>query len=42
VLERKSDIPARWTITIVPSEPKIKIGTPPPTPHVRAPAEDRY
>jgi hypothetical protein len=42
VLERKSDIPTRWTITIVPSEPRIKIGTPPPTPHVRAPAEDRY
>jgi hypothetical protein len=24
VLESKSSVPARWTITIVPSEPKIK------------------
>ena len=42
VLESKSSTPARWTITIVPSEPKIKIGALRPTPRVRAFAEDRY
>ena len=26
VLEHKSSVPARWAITIVPSEPKIKAG----------------
>jgi hypothetical protein len=41
VLESKSGIPARWTITLVPSEPKIEIGAPRPTPRVRAFAEDR-
>jgi hypothetical protein len=36
VLESKSSIPARWTITIVPSEPTIKADTLRPTPHVSA------
>jgi hypothetical protein len=36
VLESKSSIPARWTITIVPSEPTIKADTLRPTPHARA------
>jgi hypothetical protein len=42
VLESKSSIPARWTITIVPSEPKIKAETLRPTPRVRAFVEDYY
>jgi hypothetical protein len=42
VLESKSGVPARWTITIVPSEPKIKAGALRSTPGVRAFAEDRY
>jgi hypothetical protein len=42
VLESKSSIPARWTITIVPSEPKIKADTLRPTPRVRAFVEDFY
>jgi hypothetical protein len=42
VLESKSSIPARWTITIVPSEPKIKADALRPTPRVRAFVEDFY
>jgi hypothetical protein len=42
VLESKSSIPARWTITLVPSEPKVKADTMRPTPRVRAFAEDFY
>jgi hypothetical protein len=43
VLESKTSIPARWTITIVPSEPKIKVdATLRPTPRVRAFVEDFY
>ena len=42
VLESKSSIPTRWTITIVPAEPKIKAETSRPTPRVHAFAEDFY
>jgi hypothetical protein len=42
VLERKSSVPAQWTITIVPTEPKIKVDAMRPTPRVRAFAEDFY
>jgi hypothetical protein len=38
VLECKLKVPARWAITIVPSEPKIKT----PAPRVRAFVEDFY
>jgi hypothetical protein len=40
VLENKSSEPARWVITIVPSEPRIKADALRPTPRVRAFAED--
>ena len=40
VLESKSSVPARWTITIVPSEPKIKVDSMRPSPRVRAFVED--
>ena len=39
VLESKSSIPTRWTITIVPSEPRIKAETMRP-PRVHAFVED--
>jgi hypothetical protein len=42
VMERKSSVPARWTITIVPREPKISSSALRPTPRVRAFAEDFY
>jgi hypothetical protein len=42
ILERKSSDPARWTITIVPSEPKIKPGMLRPAPRVHAFVEDLY
>lgn len=42
VLESKSSIPTRWTITIVPTEPKIKTETLRPAPRVHAFAEDFY
>jgi hypothetical protein len=42
VLESKSSIPARWIITIVPSEPTIKADTLRPTPRVRAFGEGFY
>lgn len=42
VLESKSSVPARWVITIVPSEPKIKAETLRPTPRVHAFVEDFY
>jgi hypothetical protein len=42
VLESKSSIPTRWTITLVPSEPKIRVETLRPTPRVHAFVEDRY
>ena len=41
VLESKSSVPARWTITIVPSEPKIKRLALRPAPRVHA-FEDFY
>ena len=40
VLESKSSEPARWVVTIVPSEPRIKADTVRPAPRVRAFAED--
>jgi hypothetical protein len=42
VLESKSSIPTRWTITIVPTEPKVKAEALRPTPRVHAFAEDFY
>ena len=42
VLERKSSVPARWAITIVPREPKINSSGLRPTPRVRPFAEDFY
>ena len=42
VLESKSDIPQRWTITLVPSEPKAKAGILRPAPRVHAFVEDLY
>jgi hypothetical protein len=40
ILERKSSVPARWTITIVPCEPKINSSGLRPAPRIRAFAED--
>jgi hypothetical protein len=42
VLESKSSIPVRWTITIVPAAPKIKADILRPAPRVRAFVEDFY
>ena len=42
VLESKSNVPARWTITIVPVAPKVKDDTLRPAPRVRAFVEDFY
>jgi len=42
VLESKSSTPARWTITIVPSEPRIKAEKLRPMPRVHAFVEDFY
>jgi hypothetical protein len=42
VLESKSSIPARWTITIVPSVAKVKVDVMRPAPRVRAFVEDFY
>jgi hypothetical protein len=42
IQESKSSIPARWVITLVPSEPKIKADTVRPTPRARAFVEDFY
>jgi hypothetical protein len=42
VLECKLNVPARWAITIVPSEPKIKTNVLRPAPRVRAFVEDLY
>ena len=42
VLENKSSIPQRWTITIIPSEPKVKVDVLRAAPRVRAFAEDFY
>ena len=42
VLERKSSVPASWSITLVPTEPKIPAGALRPVSLVRAFAEDLY
>ena len=42
VLEHKSSVPQRWTITLVPSAPKGKIDPSRPTPRLRAFVEDLY
>ena len=42
VLECKLSVPARWAITIVPSEPRIKTDILRPAPRVRAFVEDFY
>jgi hypothetical protein len=42
VQESKSGVPARWTITIVPSEPKIKGSAGRAAPRLRTFAEDLY
>jgi hypothetical protein len=42
IQESKSSIPARWIITIVPREPRIKADTPLPAPRTRAFVEDFY
>jgi hypothetical protein len=42
VQENKAGKPARWTITIVPSEPRVKADTLRPAPRVHAFVEDFY
>ena len=42
VMEHKLSVPARWAITIVPSQPKIKANVLRPSPRVRAFVEDYY
>jgi hypothetical protein len=42
VLEHKSSIPASWSITLVPTGPKPRIGARRPVPRIRAFAEDVY
>jgi hypothetical protein len=42
VLESKSSVPARWTITIVPVVPQVKADVMRPTPRVRSFTEDFY
>jgi hypothetical protein len=42
ILERKSSVPARWTIAIVPREPKVNSSMLRPKPGVRAFVEDLY
>jgi hypothetical protein len=42
VLENKSSVPQRWTITIVPSVPKARTDVLRPAPRVRAFVEDLY
>jgi hypothetical protein len=42
VLESKTSIPVRWTITLVPAAPKIKADILRPAPRVRAFVEDFY
>jgi hypothetical protein len=42
VLESKSSIPVRWTITIIPATPRIKPEIVRPAPRVRAFVEDFY
>jgi hypothetical protein len=42
VLESKSSVPPQWTITIVPTEPKVKAEASRSTPRVHAFVEDFY
>jgi hypothetical protein len=42
VLESKSSVPQRWTITIIPSAPKVAAEVTRPRPQVRAFLEDFY
>ena len=42
VLESKSSMPQRWTITLVPSAPKAKSNILRPAPRIRAFVEDFY
>jgi hypothetical protein len=42
VLQSKSSVPARWTITIIPNAPQIKADVMRPTPRVRSFMEDYY
>ena len=42
VLESKSSVPTQWTITIVPTEPKVRVETLRPAPRVHAFVEDFY
>jgi len=42
VMEKESSIPPRWTITIIPSQPKAKAASLRPAPRVRPFAEDYF
>ena len=42
ILQNKSSIPARWTVTIVPNAPKLKVDGLRPAPRVHAFFEDLY
>jgi hypothetical protein len=42
VMEKESSVPPRWTITIIPSQPKVKAGALRPAPRVRPFAEDYF
>ena len=42
VLERKSSVPVSWSITLVPTEPKLPAGVLRPVSLVRAFADDLY
>jgi hypothetical protein len=42
VMESKSSIPQRWTITIIPSAPRQKVGTLRSSPRVRELVEEFY
>ena len=40
IVENKAISPAVWVVTLIPSEPRVKIGALRPPPRVRALAED--
>ncbi|MGA7805181.1 hypothetical protein [Bradyrhizobium sp.] len=42
VMEKESSIPPRWTITIIPSQPKAKAASLRPAPRIRPFAEDYF
>jgi hypothetical protein len=42
VEESKSSVPARWSITLIPAEPKASSGALRPAPRVSMYAEDRH